>query len=91
MMSDSCVRIERFSNGFTVEIKDPAIVKQNNLPYEKRQKQGYEYREPWKSFVFETPDQVIAFLKKNLKKAIVSADDGDEYGTAFDTAVKEND
>ena len=90
MMSDSCVRIERFSNGYTVEIKDPAIVKRNNLPYDKRQKAGYEYMEPWKSFVFKTPEEVIKFLGKNLKKAIVSTSGSDEFGTAFDTAVGED-
>lgn len=91
MMSDSCVRIERFSNGFTVEIKDPAIVKRNNMPYDKRQKAGFEYKDPWKSFVFKTPEEVTKFLAKNLKKAMVCTDDGDEYGTSFDTAVKETD
>ena len=85
-MSDSCVRIERFDNGFTVEIKDPAIVKQNDLPYEKRK--NMPYREPWKSFVFKTPEEVVKFLSKNLKKAIVSKG-GDDFGTAFDTACVE--
>lgn len=87
MMSDSCVRIERFANGYTVEIKDPAIVKWNNQPYDKRDKAGGStYREPWKSFVFKTDKEVVAFLTKNLKKAIASPD-GDEFGTAFNTAA----
>lgn len=91
MMSDSCVRIERFSNGFTVEIKDPAIVKYNALPYDA--KKSRPYREPWKSFVFKTPEEVVKFLSKNLKKAIISKgdDDGDEFGTAFNTAVSDKD
>lgn len=90
-MSDSCVRIERFSNGFTVEIKDPALVKYNALPYDKEKNRPY--KEPWKTFVFKTSDEVLAFLKKNLKKAIVNTndDDDDEYGTAFSTAVSDND
>lgn len=85
--SDSCVRIERFTNGFTVEIKDPAIVKYNALPYDP--KKSRPYKEPWKSFVFKTADEVIVFLGKNLKKAMVSPKtDDDEYGTAFDMATK---
>lgn len=87
--SDSCVRIERFNNGFTVEIKDPAVVKYNNQPYDP--KKSRPYREPWRSFVFKTADEVVEFLKKNLKKAIVSKTDDDEYGTAFDMATTESD
>lgn len=90
MMSDSCVRIERFENGFTVGIRDPAIDKRNNLPYEKREKMGVSYTDPWKSFVFKDADGVVAFLKKNLKKAIVQKK-SDDFGTAFDTAASEPD
>jgi hypothetical protein len=90
MMSDCCVRIEKFTNGYTVEIKDPAIVKANNRPYDaKKPNSSSRYREPWKSFVFKTDAEVVEFLRKNLKKAIASSDDDDdEYGTAFDTALK---
>jgi hypothetical protein len=80
--SECCVRIERFTNGYTVEIKDPAIVKENNKPFDS--KKATNYRDPWKSFVFKTDTEVIAFLTKNLKKAIVKPDGGDdEFGTAF--------
>ena len=93
MNGEDCVRIERFTNGYTVNIKDPAIVKWNNQPYEKREKKGGpSYREPWKSFVFKTDKEVLAFLAKNLKKAIVASDnDGDEFGTAFTMAAADND
>jgi hypothetical protein len=83
--SECCVRIERFSNGYTVEIKDPAIVKENSKPYDS--KKASNYRDPWKSFVFKTDDEVVAFLKKNLKKAIVKPEGDDDFGTAFAVAA----
>jgi len=86
MGSDCCVRIERFTNGYTVEIKDPAVVKANNKPYDS--KKPVNYRDPWKSFVFKTDAEVTAFLTKNLKKAIACPEGDDEYGTAFTSAVK---
>lgn len=82
--SEGCVRIDRFDNGFTVEIKDPAIVKYNALPYD--EKKSRPYREPWKSYVFTTADEVIVFLKANLKKAIADRKEKDDFGTAFDIA-----
>jgi hypothetical protein len=91
MNSDCCVRIERFANGFTVEIKDPAIVKYNALPYDP--KKSRPYKEPWKPFVFKTAEEVITFLTKNLKKAMVSksGDDADEFSTAWNMATTESD
>ena len=89
MGSDCCVRIERFDNGFTVEIKDPAIVKANSKP-DKKDGPYTPYKEPWKTFVFKTDAEVITFLTKNLKKAIASSKDKDEYGTAFDMAAEDD-
>lgn len=89
-MGDCCVRIDRFSNGYTVEIKDPAIVKANNKP--SKPGSSYSYKDPWKTFVFKSDTEVLAFLKANLKKAIVSTDDGDEYSSTFkDVASQEMD
>lgn len=86
--SDCCVKIEKLANGFTICIKDPAIIKFNkernklnakpNTPY-------IESKDPWKEFVFKDENEVIAFLKKNLKKAVVGTDD--DYETSFDLAV----
>lgn len=92
MGSETFLRIERFDNGFTVEIKDPAIVKRNNV----RDKQNslnssnktpspyIPYKDPWKTFVFKTDAEVITFLGKNLKKAVGEAK-ADDFNTSFDT------
>lgn len=86
--SDCCVKIEKLTNGFTVCIQDPAIIKFNknrnklnakpNTPY-------IESKDPWKEFVFKDENEVIAFLKKNLKKAVAGTDD--DYESSFDLAV----
>lgn len=82
-MSDYCCRIERAKNGYTVEMKDPKIVKQNDA---NRDKPG-----PWKNpnveYVFQTMDQVLTFLKANLDKALPT----DEYTSSFDKALTETD
>jgi len=84
MGSECCVRIERFDNGYTVEIKDPAIVKENNKPYDEKKK--VNYRDPWKTYVFKTDKEVVAFLKSNLSRAIVQPKEKDDFGTAFELA-----
>lgn len=85
-MGDYCCRIEKMSNGYEVEIKDPAIVKANAKrdngkgPY-------VPYKEPMRSFVFKTTAEVVAFLTKNLDKAMPD----DEFDSTFDAAVAESD
>jgi recombinational DNA repair protein RecT len=81
-VGDSCVRIERLTNGFEVEIRDPEIEKANRKPTK-----GSEigrWRDPWKSYAFKTAAEVSAFLTKALPK--MTSDD-DEFGTAFDKAA----
>ena len=82
-MSDSCCRIERQSNGFTVDIRDPEIEAANNKRDGSRTAPIGRWRDPWKSYVFKDVGEVLAFLKKALPKAAK----GDEYGSAFDAAV----
>lgn len=86
---DRCVvRIERLNNGFEVEMTDPAIVEYNN----KRDNSKAGIYKPWKdpkvSYAFKTVKEVVAFLEKNLEKAMPI---DDEYGSAFDAAVAEDD
>lgn len=86
--SDCCVRIEKLANGFTVSMQDPAIIKFNRERNKQNSKPNTPYVEsknPWKEFVFKNEDEVILFLKKNLKKAVVGS--GDDYETSFDLAV----
>lgn len=94
MMDGDCfLRMYRFANGFTVEIKDPAIVKFNVEREKKNQSSKgstyIPYKDPWRSFVFDTAAKAQAFISKNIDKAIVAAkaEDNDEYGTAFDMAA----
>lgn len=82
-MGEDCIRIERLTNGFEVEIKDPAIEKENNKP--SSGKGPSVWKSPWKSYAFSTEAEVIDFIKKNLSKTAV----GDEYGSAFDVAAAE--
>ena len=89
--SECCVRIEKFNNGFTVEIKDPAIQKANDKrDFSSTKGPSTPYREPWRTFVFKTDKEVIAFLNKNLKKAITQPT-ADDFGTNFDMAVESDD
>jgi len=78
-MSQDCVRIERLTNGYEVEIYDPKIAAMN-------EKAKGMYKDPMKSYVFMDVKSVLAFLEKNLETAIPMKD---EYGTAFDTAMAE--
>lgn len=80
-MSDCIVKIERLANGYEVEMRDPAIVKKNS-----NMKSG-GYKDPHVSYAFKTVDEVMAFLKKNLDKAMPM----DEYESSFAEAVTEED
>ena len=75
-MSEYDVRIERLANGYEVTLRDPKIVKENAKPNSK-------YRNSTREYVFKTLPELLAFLKKNLDKALPP----DEFGSAFDSAV----
>lgn len=88
---DEFLRISRFDNGFTVEIKDPGIVKFNKKRDSINQKPNtpyVSYKDPWRSFVFATSELAQTFISKNIGKAITAANDEDSesYETAFDIA-----
>lgn len=85
--SDCCVKIEKLTNGFTVRIQDPAIIKFNKERTKNNNKTNSVYidsKDPWKEFVFKNEAEVLAFLKKNLKKAV--AGNADDYESSFDLA-----
>lgn len=91
MDGESFLKVARFDNGYTVEIKDPAIVKYNNARDNSKPNKPYQdYKDPWKTFVFKTDKEVTTFLAKNLKKAIVKAK-ADDFESSFDTACVEDD
>ncbi len=77
-VSACIVRIERMANGFEVEITDPAIVKANQSSKDK-------WRDPNISYAFKTVREVVAFLSRNLEKALPV----DDYTSSFDKAADE--
>ena len=78
-MGDCRVVIERVANGYEVEVSEPASSskKDANVLYQDRRKE----------YVFKTIGEVLSFLTKNLDKALPQ----DEYDSAFDEAVEEED
>ena len=75
MSYDGCCRIERATTGYTVCLQDPKIREANAKPNSK-------YRSPECEYVFKTIEEVLAFLKKNLDKALVA----DDYSNSFTIA-----
>ena len=90
---DEFLRISRFDNGFSVEIKDPGIVKYNKANDAKEYDKRKPYKDPWRNFIFPSADKAIEFLEKNLDKAVTAAktEDASDYETAFDLAVADDD
>lgn len=82
-MSEYCCRIERAKNGFTVEMKDPKIVKQNAASRDK----PMPWKDPNVEYVFTTLADVLKFLEANLETALPM----DEYASSFDKALTEDD
>lgn len=82
-MGECTVRIERLKNGFEVEMRDPEIVKANNAP--SKNNAPRPWKDPNVGYVFKTVDEVLAFLKKNLDKALPE----DEFDSSFDAATEE--
>lgn len=74
-MDDYIVRIEKLTNGFEVEIRDPKLAAKNDKP-------GV-YRDPWCSYAFKTTAEVCKFLDENLDKAVPA----DDFGSSFDAAT----
>jgi hypothetical protein len=79
-MSETVCRIEKLTNGFTVEIPD-AAAKKNNANSKK------PYIDPWKEYAFATSAEVAAFITKHLDALEPPEED---MGTAFDRAVSED-
>lgn len=84
---DDEVRIKRLSNGYTIRLRDPKIVKAN----QKRDRPGsgvvVQYKDPEREFAFTDIDKVLAWLKANLDKALPE----DDFDSAFSTAVEDDD
>jgi len=80
-MSETVCKIEKLTNGFTVEIPDAAQQKKNKNP-------KTPYVDPWKEYAFATTAEVAAFITKHLDSLEPPDED---MGTAFNRAVSEED
>ena len=80
------VRIKRLSNGYTVRIRDPKIVKANQ---KRDSSKGPfpSYKDPEREFAFADIDKVLAWLKANLDKALPE----DDFDSSFEAALVEDD
>lgn len=76
-MEGGCVRIERVVNGYTVHMRDPKIVAENA----KREigRVG-AWQDPDREYVFDDFDDMMAFLTKNIDKALPKPD----FDSTFD-------
>lgn len=80
-MSDCIVRIEKLTNGFEVELRDPKIDAENAKPKS-------SWKDPWKGYAFKTAAEVAEFLTAVLDK-LTTGDDKDEFAAAFSAATEE--
>lgn len=78
-MDDQNIRIQRASNGYTVSVRDPEIVKEN-------MQKDSRYKNPEVDYVFEDSAGVKKFIEDNLDTLLVKCDD--EYETGFQKALK---
>lgn len=79
MMGEQVCRIERLTNGFTVEIPDAEIQKSNA-------NSKNPWKDPYKKYAFASTKEVAAFITKHLDGLKAPKDD---MATNFDRAVKE--
>lgn len=82
-MDDCILRIEKLDNGFEVEIRDQKAVKRNSASINK----PTPYVNPWRSYAFKNTKEVVAFIEKNLDKAVPD----DTFSSSFDEAAAEDD
>lgn len=83
---DNELKIERAANGYTIHCRDPKIAAANR----KRDitaKNPAPWRDPNREYVFKTADEVLAWLKLHMDKALPA----DDYSSAFDLAVADTD
>jgi hypothetical protein len=80
-MSETVCRIEKLTNGYTVEIPDAAAQANNKNPKK-------PYISPWKEYAFASAEEATAFVTKHLKGLEPPEED---MGTEFNRAVSEED
>ena len=81
---DQRVTIEKATNGYTVEMRDPKIVAANrksDLSYKGR------WQDPQRTYVFTDMAGLTKFLTDNLDTALK----GDDYDSSFVTLADDDD
>ena len=74
-----CIRIERMANAYRVCVTDPDIAAKN--------KKAGSWKDPAREYSFVTKEEVLAFLKKNIDRALPEED----YDSAFEVASSVSD
>lgn len=82
-MSNDLLRIGKLATGYEVELRDPKIVAANEKPHS-------SWQDPWKSYAFNTPEEVATFVGAVLGK-LAPPSSADEFAAAFKAATKEED
>lgn len=81
MPDDQIARINRIANAYSVEAYEPGPEKKNSSAHKE------VYVTPWKTYAFNTPEQVLAFLGERLDK-LKPVNAEKEYADAFKAATK---
>lgn len=82
---DGCIRLNRAENGYTVCVRDPAIVLNNDKP-------NTPWRDPEREYVFESMKGALAFIEAIADKALPkNATPKDSFADAFDKAAAAQD
>jgi hypothetical protein len=84
---DSRITIERMTNGYTVRVCDPKIEEANRKRDTAKGGDYPRWRDPMREYVFKTIAEATAFVTKVADKALPA----DDYESAFDAAVDEDD
>lgn len=85
-MSDFDIRIEKTISGYELRLRDPEIVQANKDRDKNASKNGGVYpdwKDPCREFVLKDKKALLAFLDKNIDKALPA----DDYESSFDAAV----
>ena len=82
--SMGCIRIERAQNGYTVTVRDPKIVADNDKPNAKWQDADRE-------FVFDDLDKAQRFVEKVADIALPKEQHTSSFDKAFADATAETD
>lgn len=80
-MGECVCRIEKLENGFEVSLMDSKIEKLNR---ESSKDSDHKWRDPMRSYAFESVEGVIKFLTDNLDKIEMP----DDYASSFKIAAK---